>query len=230
MNLELRIEQALAQTGGREMGACRWHPAGSRGGGFWACPCGWTSKVGRRGLGVAEEDAAVRHATRCDENWPARAQGGKKRHGGPLTISERFTVEAYQYDKWVNKGTYHYREDAVAAAREDWVRARVRDTAGAIVWPPVGGKRRKAIATKVGPRGGRTEIQSYLFPRALWTLEQVKRWAKKSTTVNYFGDVDVTDKYIRLRQADPKKFKRLRTKCLSRRKGKCIIKAVVGIR
>jgi hypothetical protein len=81
MNLELRIEQALAQTGGSEMGACVWHPAGSRGGGFWACPCGWTSKVVRRGLGIAEEEAAVRHATRCDENWPARKPGGKRRHG-----------------------------------------------------------------------------------------------------------------------------------------------------
>jgi len=228
MDLELRIEQALAQTGGREMGACRWHPAGSRGGGFWACPCGWTSKVVRRGLGIAEEDAAVRHATRCDENWPARAQGGKKRHGGPLTISERFTVEAYQYDKWVNKGTYHYREDAVAAAREDWVRARVRDTAGAIVWPPGGGKKRKAIATKYGPRGGRTEIQSLLFPVKLWTEARAKAWAQKNDF--RMGDVDVTDNYIRLRQFEPERFARHRTKCLMRRKGVCIIKAVVGIR
>jgi hypothetical protein len=89
----------------------------------------------------------------------------------------------------------------------------------------LGGKRRSAA---VGPRGGRTEIQSYLFPRALWTEAKAKAWAKKHNL--YYGSVDVTDRYIRLRQAEPSEFRSMRTKCLCKRKGKCIIKSVVGIR
>ena len=85
-----------------------------------------------------------------------------------------------------------------------------------------GGKRR------VGPRGGLTEIQSYLFPRALWTEAKARAWAKKHDL--YYGSVDVTDQYIRLRQAEPSEFRRMRTKCLMKRRGKCIIKSVVGIR
>jgi hypothetical protein len=91
-----------------------------------------------------------------------------------------------------------------------------------------GGKRRHAVTTKVGPRGGVTEVQSYLFPRTLWTEARAKAWAKRNGKL--YGDVDVTDKFIRLRQADPDSFKLMRTKCLMRRKGQCVIKAVIGVR
>ena len=157
--------------------------------------------------------------------------GGKGRHAAPEKVDTPYTQHAkfgHHMSRYSPNGYDIIEECDVCGMR--WLH-HPGDKYPVTMHPrAVGGKRRRAVATKVGPRGGRTEIQSYLFPRSHWTLEQVKRWAKKSTTVNYFGDVDVTDKYIRLRQADPKKFKRMRTKCLSRRKGKCVIKAVVGVR
>jgi hypothetical protein len=91
-----------------------------------------------------------------------------------------------------------------------------------------GGKRRQAVMTKYGPRGGRTEIQSLLFPVKLWTEARAKAWCKKNDF--RMGDVDVTDNYIRLRQFEPERFARHRIICLYKRKGVCRIKAVVGVR
>ena len=87
------------------------------------------------------------------------------------------------------------------------------------------GKRR---ASGLGSRGGTTEVQSLLFPVALWTVARAKAWAKRNG--KRYGDVDVTEQYVRLRQADPGEFRRMRTKCLMRRKGRCVIKAVIGVR
>jgi hypothetical protein len=81
----------------------------------------------------------------------------------------------------------------------------------------------KAAEGKRGPRGGRTEIQSLLLARPQWTLTGAKRWAKKH---GYrYGQADVTAAYIRLRQASPSKFMRLRTIEFAPS-----IKAVVGVR
>lgn len=85
-----------------------------------------------------------------------------------------------------------------------------------------GGKLRLAAGAR-GPRGGRTEVQSLLFARSRWAPAEAKRWAQRNGYK--FGAVDVTDALIRLRQADPGKFKRLRT--IEYGHG---IKAVVGVR
>ena len=84
-------------------------------------------------------------------------------------------------------------------------------------------KRPRTRKSAVGPRGGRTEIQSLLLARPQWTLTGAKRWAKKH---GYrYGQADVTAAYIRLRQASPSKFMRLRTIEFAPS-----IKAVVGVR
>lgn len=85
-----------------------------------------------------------------------------------------------------------------------------------------GGKARLAAGER-GPRGGRTEAQSLLFPRSAWTAARAKAWAKRNG--HRYGDVDVTDRYVRLRQDDPGKYRRLRTINFGRG-----IKAVVGVR
>jgi hypothetical protein len=77
----------------------------------------------------------------------------------------------------------------------------------------------------VGPRGGTTEIQALLFPRALWTLSKAKAWAKRNKY--RYAKAHVTDEYIRLRQRDPGLFRRMRTKCLDKA---CSIKTVIGVR
>lgn len=52
------------------------------------------------------------------------------------------------------------------------------------------------------PGGWRgTEVQSLLFARPQWTVREAKVWAQAH---DYrYGDVDVTDAYVRLRQFDP---------------------------
>ena len=57
--------------------------------------------------------------------------------------------------------------------------------------------------------GGGSEVQSVLFDKTKWTVEEARKWLK--THKFHSGKVDVTDKYIRFRQNDPGKYKRLRT-------------------
>ena len=89
---------------------------------------------------------------------------------------------------------------------------------------PRGGKARHAT----GPRGGATEIQTLLFPRPQWTEGRAKSWAQANG--KRYGDVDVTERFIRLRQAEPGKFKRLRMITLKWDGRQAAIKAVVGVR
>lgn len=99
----------------------------------------------------------------------------------------------------------------------------------AVVTAPRGGKARLQVAGKKGPRGGRTEIQSLLFPRPQWTVARAKAWAKRNDFRR--GDVDVTEGYVRLRQRDPADFRQHRVIPLGkphRRTGQ--LKAVLGIR
>ena len=93
-----------------------------------------------------------------------------------------------------------------------------------------GGKARRAAGER-GPRGGRTEVQSLLFPLSTWNEDGARIWAGTHGFRDRLRDgssnADVTGRYIRLRQAAPGKFKRLRTKVLSR---KPLVKAIIGVR
>ena len=78
---------------------------------------------------------------------------------------------------------------------------------------------------RVGPRGGRTEIQSLLFAREKWTRVTAREWARSHGFKH--GEVLVTAGYFRFRQSDPGDFRAFRTKVLSEKKG---IKAIIGVR
>lgn len=71
-------------------------------------------------------------------------------------------------------------------------------------------------------RRSRSQVQSLLFARDEYTVAQAKRWAAEHGYKH--GKVDVTDEYVRLRQASPDAFSRLRTVSF----GHSGIKAVVG--
>lgn len=64
-------------------------------------------------------------------------------------------------------------------------------------------------------------MQSLLFPRDRFTPSSAKAWAKKHGYRT--GKVDVTAEHVRLRQASPSSFKRMRTIKMGRD-----VKAVVG--
>ena len=67
-----------------------------------------------------------------------------------------------------------------------------------------------------------TRVQSLLFSRrAGWTVSSANRWAKAHGY--HHADADVTAGNVRLRQRDPKQFRKLRTVTFGRG-----IKAVVG--
>lgn len=69
------------------------------------------------------------------------------------------------------------------------------------------------------PTGSR--VQSLLFSRLFFTTRGAQRWAKSH---GYrYSKVDVTKKYVRLRQADPSHFARLRTVSFGRG-----VRAVIG--
>lgn len=78
---------------------------------------------------------------------------------------------------------------------------------------------------RVGPRGGRTEIQSLLFARSMWTRVTAREWARSHGFKH--GQVLVTTNHFRFRQSEPADFRAFRTKVLSAKKG---IKAIIGIR
>lgn len=67
-----------------------------------------------------------------------------------------------------------------------------------------------------------SRVQSLLLPRARYTPSSAIAWARSHGYKT--SKVDVTDRYVRLRQADPSRFSRLRTV----RFGTSGVKAVVG--
>lgn len=266
MNLELRIDQLLAQ-----------HKAPRT----YAVVCDTCGRVGASGRDKgAVVEAATLHSAQTGHSVRAAkvGGGGKRRHGkwrkraraAGGSTRDMYTLEAehgyhvdvthepsvggwvahlYHDGQWAGSGATQPTA-AVAIKEGDKIIAhalffakrgqtparkwgdyegdrRERSRSGGKLFVP-GGKRRRAVTTKYGPRGGRTEIQSLLFPVKLWTEARAKAWAAKNDF--RMGDVDVTDNYIRLRQFEPSRFGTMRTKCLAKRKGRCIIKAVVGIR
>jgi hypothetical protein len=52
-------------------------------------------------------------------------------------------------------------------------------------------------------------VQSLLFSRDTFTPAKAKAWAKRHGYKH--GKIDETDRYVRLRQADPKEFRVKRT-------------------
>ena len=91
---------------------------------------------------------------------------------------------------------------------------------------PRGGKLRAYPATRVGPRGGHTDVQALLFPLAAgWTPARAKAWAKKNGF--HYGKVHVKGHHVRLRQRDPGEYRRMRTMCLD---DACHVKAIIGVR
>jgi len=54
-----------------------------------------------------------------------------------------------------------------------------------------------------------SHVQSLLFPTERFTVDQAKAWAERHNWK--FGDVDVKEEFIHLRQEDPAGFKRMRT-------------------
>jgi len=198
-----------------------------------------------------EYDANVRESARQAAAWSRGPGGGKRRHAqdrpgwkdgawklnpgwkwaswdsayyaGPVLsatvtmIGDKFMLTVWKAHTKVQEHDYSYPISAMNAAEEMGVKR------GA------GGKRRKSIATKVGPRGGRTEIQAYLFPKALWTQARIGRWLENNG-LPWDLKIHPTEQYFRVRVVDPGSFKRMRTKVLMKRGGKAIIKAVVGVR
>ena len=70
-----------------------------------------------------------------------------------------------------------------------------------------------------------SEVQSLLFDRRKWTPEKVKKWIKEHPQY-HMRKMDITDRFIRVRQKSPKEFPMFRTITFSDRKG---IKAVIGL-
>lgn len=70
-------------------------------------------------------------------------------------------------------------------------------------------------------RRSSTHVQSLLFARTAWDPSRARAWARAHGY--HAGKVDVTDNYVRLRQAPPSRFRVLRTVTFGRG-----IKAVVG--
>ena len=52
--------------------------------------------------------------------------------------------------------------------------------------------------------GGKSEVQSLIFDKNNWSIQKAKNWLAKHKFK--FGKVDVTDRYIRFRQHDPKEY------------------------
>ena len=65
-------------------------------------------------------------------------------------------------------------------------------------------------------------VQTLLFPRPKFSPSKAKTWAKSHGY--HSGKVDITDRYVRLRQQDPSRFRTMRTISL----GTGGVKAVVG--
>lgn len=67
-------------------------------------------------------------------------------------------------------------------------------------------RRRYGRSTAACPAG--SEVATLLFPRPAFSVAKAKEWAGREGFK--FGDVDVKDRYIHLRQQDPSRFRRLR--------------------
>jgi hypothetical protein len=58
-------------------------------------------------------------------------------------------------------------------------------------------------------------VQSLLFDRRFFDVSRAREWAKRHDRL--YGDVDVKDNFIHLRQEDPSRFKRYATIPFGRR-------------
>ena len=58
--------------------------------------------------------------------------------------------------------------------------------------------------------GGGSEVQSVLFDKTKWNAKEARKWLTEHKF--HSGKLDVTDQYLRFRQNDPGKYKKLRTK------------------
>lgn len=97
---------------------------------------------------------------------------------------------------------------------------------GEVPTPFRGGGKARLAAGERGPRGGRTDIQALLFPLAAgWTEASARTWAR-AHGFNY-GKVHTKGNHIRLRQAAPGRYRRMRTICFDEA---CRVKAIVGVR
>lgn len=83
-------------------------------------------------------------------------------------------------------------------------------------------RRARPKMLREGSRRKSTSVQSLLFPRTSFGPEKAKRWAKQHGY--HATKIDVTNRYVRLRQKPPGGFAKLRTVSF----GKSGIKAVVG--
>ena len=94
----------------------------------------------------------------------------------------------------------------------DWSSVLLTGLAGvgviALFWLSIQGAGRAASSRAKNPVS--TRVQSLLFRRDEgWTVSKANRWAKAH---GYRAkDADVTAAYVRLRQSDPKRYRRLRT-------------------
>lgn len=79
---------------------------------------------------------------------------------------------------------------------------------------------RASLIEKVCPVGSR--LGTVLFPRPAFSVTKAKAWAKRYGLK--YGDVDVKDNFIHLRQEEPSTFRRMRTIHL----GKHGVEGVVG--
>lgn len=118
---------------------------------------------------------------------------------------------------WITNQTYAHAFGALYAATVGrvlaWSAPRVRDAEQEV----------SAIARRLHAGEASMRVQSLLFPRPAWTPSEARRWA---TAHGYrAGKADVTANYVRLRQADPRSFRVLRTVPFGRG-----IRAVVGRR
>lgn len=66
---------------------------------------------------------------------------------------------------------------------------------------------RMLVSEKTCPAGA--VVQTLLFPRDRFTEAKAREWAHRHDWK--FGDVDVKDHFIHLRQEDPARFTRIRT-------------------
>ena len=145
-----------------------------------------------RHVGKVVRDPGYFDADYTDEELDATKRGGKRR--GLISEGPRFTIEALQYGAWVPKGAYHARELAVEVARDNWTRARMLDPAGAVVWPPGGGKgRRPKTAGKMVGDITVNEARWLLRPILVWMGQNLHQWAvvdvlKDFTTWGFWQD------------------------------------------
>lgn len=63
-------------------------------------------------------------------------------------------------------------------------------------------------------RGGGLTIQSIIFNKNIWSMEESKKWLKKHG-YKYNNNIDIKNNHYRYRQHNPDKFKKFRTNKIS---------------